>query len=498
MDALSRLNQYARLDDLVVGLTALSCGCDDLADTVPDTHAPTPVDEDSPPAPESSRWRGTIGVEGEMTGDGRLIEPEALRWENLPIPLRYVSSDVGAHDGAVVVGRIQSITREKDGRLSATGDFDLGSEEGREAARVVGEGITNGVSMDLDDVSFEVRVAADLVEEMQQAMDGEAPDLGEPDAEGRVKIGEMQSDDEVRVTTDGRIRAATIVAIPAFESAKIELDAEQVDHEDDADLDAELVAGAAPVTPPTEWFGRPLLTGPTPLTVTEEGRVYGHLATWDTCHVAHAQQCVSPPRSNTGYAYFHTGSIMTDSGAEVPVGHITLNTRHAGEKLNPTATLSHYEDTGTAVADVVAGEDDHGIWIAGGLRSTVTPAQVRELRAAPLSGDWRRVGGNLELVAALAVNVPGFPVPRPAGMVAGGAVQSLVASGMLPPRKVLRPGTPGALSTDDLRYLKRLADRERAEEQAAQAAPLPGATDLARRVRASSLSMRVRNANGGS
>jgi hypothetical protein len=67
---------------------------------------------------------------------------------------------------------------------------------------------------------------------------------------------------------------------------------------------------------------------------------------------------------------------------------------------------------------------------------------------------------------------------------------------MLAPRQVKRPGTEGALSLDDLRYLKRLAERERAEEAAASlvaAGARPTATDLARRVRASQLAMRVRH-----
>jgi hypothetical protein len=83
------------------------------------------------------------------------------------------------------------------------------------------------------------------------------------------------------------------------------------------------------------------------------------------------------------------------------------------------------------VADVVAGEDEHGIWLAGGLRPSVSAEQVRELRGASLSGDWRSIGGNLELVAALAVNVPGFPVPRvQAGLAASGVQTALVAAGV--------------------------------------------------------------------
>ena len=46
------------------------------------------------------------------------------------------------------------------------------------------------------------------------------------------------------------------------------------------------------------------------------------------------------------------------------------------------------------------------------LTTTMTPERVAELRASALSGDWRYVNGNLELVAALAVNNPGFPIYR--------------------------------------------------------------------------------------
>lgn len=246
-----------------------------------------------------------------------------------------------------------------------------------------------------------------------------------------------------------------------------------------------------PVTPPAEWFSNPHLKGPTPLTVQDDGRVFGHIALWGTCHTGHSQHgsCITPPRSNAGYAHFRTGVILTAEGSEIPVGHLTLDTRHANERLNAVRAAAHYDNTGNTVADVAVGDDEHGIWFSGALRPEVTPAKVRSLRSAPLSGDWRRIGGNLELVAALGVNMPGFPVPRPQGLVASGVVQSLVASGMIPPRTVLKPGTEGALSDDDLRYLKTLAQRERNEE-----AERVGITAeaLAARVRRTEAERRVR------
>lgn len=485
-------------DQAAALLASGDCGCPDehsdtasaeVTVTTDDTGLGTLAAADEQIDPEAPAgpvlWAGTIVVEGELTGDGRYIEPGALRWESLPIPLRYAPVDTGGHQGAEVVGRILTIDRQSDGRITATGDFDTASEVGREAARQVRDGLTQGVSVDLDSVSFEVRVARELIEGLEEPR---VIEEAETDDEGRVTVVEISMDDEVMATTDARIRAATIVAIPAFAEARIEVtegEAPEVESAaENEDEDDALVAGAFPVAPPSDWFSDPRLDGPTPLTVTEDGRVYGHLAVWGTCHTAYSGQCVEPPSSPSGYSYFRTGSVLTAEGAEIATGRITLDTLHAKATLSAAQTIAHYEDTGRAVADVTAGEDAFGIWVSGALRSNVTEEQVRALRASPLSGDWRRIGGNLELVGALAVNVPGFPVPRPQGLVASGAMTTLVASGMLAPRKVRAPGTPGALSEDDLRYLKRLAARERRAEQEERAGIQSKAEALAAKVRA--------------
>ena len=452
------------------------------------------------------RWRGPIGFEGQMTGDGRLIERNALTWE-LPWPLRFVLEDVGHHNGAQCVGTAESLMRRPNGEIYAEGTFDLGSAAGREAARRSLEtagGI--GVSMDLDSVAFEIRIAGDLLEIMADPDDmpeeDKAPKL-ERDAEGRVTIMKVSPDDEVQVTTSARIRAATIVDIPAFADARITADPESLVEVGPLDEGSALAADAlaaaaspiAPSEPPAEWFSAPRFSSPTALTITDEGRVYGHLALWGTCHISHAGsgECVTPPHSAAGYAYFHTGVIRTKGGTEIPVGHLTLDTMHANLSASPAVTLAHYENTGTVVADIAAGEDSYGIWVAGALRPTATPEQVRALRAAPLSGDWRRVGSALELVAALAVNVPGFPVPRPAGLVASGAVTSLVAAGMVTHHR-LPAAAVAALSQEDLRYLKMLINREKTNAlRATKRAPASpeDIAALARRVRLTTLAARV-------
>lgn len=182
---------------------------------------------------------------------------------------------------------------------------------------------------------------------------------------------------------------------------------------------------------PADWFRDPQFETLTPFTVTEDGQVFGHLCGWETCHVGFADTCVAPPRSASGYAYFLTGEVLTDDGP-VPVGHVTLGGGHAGPGLSMRGALAHYDSTSSVVADVTCGDDEHGIWLAGWVRPGTTDAQVYALRAAPLSGDWRTVRSEYELIAALAVNSPGFPIPRVAAGIVAGRQVSLVAAGVLP------------------------------------------------------------------
>lgn len=231
-----------------------------------------------------------------------------------------------------------------------------------------------------------------------------------------------------------KTRAKAVKALAEWEAKRAAAHAKPNKHSGDTSTFDALVASAAPVHPPAQWFTNPHLEGPTGITVTEEGRIYGHLALWDTCHIASGPgQCTTAPHSQTDYAYFHTGAILTDDNQELAVGHLTLGTGHAAPDKTVRGTMAHYDNTGLAVADVRAGEDEYGIWVAGAVRPHVSPEDIRTLRSSPLSGDWRRVQGNLELVAALAVNVPGFPVPRTKGATKNKSMYSLVAAGVIPP-----------------------------------------------------------------
>jgi hypothetical protein len=133
--------------------------------------------------------------------------------------------------------------------------------------------------------------------------------------------------------------------------------------------------------------------------------------------------------SRSKYAHFHVGEIETDRGP-LAVGKITLGGGHASTAPGITyqAAAEHYDDAGTAVAAVRAGEDKYGIWISG----VALPGQEEKfatLPLFPLSGDWRTIGGHMEMIAALAVNTPGLPIVRLSER--GGRVNAMVAAGIV-------------------------------------------------------------------
>lgn len=227
------------------------------------------------------------------------------------------------------------------------------------------------------------------------------------------------------------------------------------------------VADLAEELPPREWFTDPGFEGPTALTATDDGEVMGHIGQWDQCHTGYGDTCVPPPHSTRDYHHFRTGYVQT-AGGNVAVGNLTLGTGHAPDGIGAAAAVAHYDNTGTAVADVAAGEDAYGIWVHGMLRPGVGREAVHALRAGTVSGDWRTLGGQYELVAALVVNVPGFPIPRPAEtLAAGGQPLSLVAAGIV-------GIDPNAFDADRIAIavIDRLDARQRREANVARVAAM--------------------------
>ena len=184
----------------------------------------------------------------------------------------------------------------------------------------------------------------------------------------------------------------------------------------------------APIKPPAAWFENPGLTAATPMVVEKDGRVYGHLATWNQKHVGIQGRDVTPPKSDSNYAYFLTGLLESAEGSQIPVGQFTLSGGHAPLEASASEAAAHYDNTDSVFADVNVGEDQHGIWFAGAVRPGLGDLKERVIRSSALSGDWRPIGNSLELIAACSVNAPGFPIPRLA-IAASGVHTALVAAG---------------------------------------------------------------------
>jgi hypothetical protein len=185
------------------------------------------------------------------------------------------------------------------------------------------------------------------------------------------------------------------------------------------------------MAPAREMFFRAEPRQATPMTYEEDGSVYGHPALCGSCHRGFMggafEQCVTPPRSNTNYAQFHLGHIITAEGERVAIGKITFDTDHAPLTADVVAASRHYDNTGSVGAYVRAVNGKLGPWLSGVLREDLPSSGLTSLRANPLSGDWRMLNGNLEMVAALAVPVPGFPIPL--ALSASGEVSSLILPG---------------------------------------------------------------------
>lgn len=362
-----------------------------------------------------------LAADGEPTDDGRIFE--LLDWRDLPLPLAAQFDTQHTFEGTSdVVGQLVGISKGADGVVAAIIEVDP-----LDAA---------GASIHPDGAR-----AAACIEAGGQgiSIDGLIP----PDAtveEECIRLDEDGWCESVLLRFSATtIGGATLTPIPAYSRAIV--DPTPIPDNEMAtapellpeERDAAMAAAGGPVAPPAAWFADPALAGPTPVTVGDDGRVLGHLALWGTCHTSVANSCLTPPRSAAGYAHFRTGEVLADDGTRVACGALTFDTGHAptsGPGSGLAATLAHYDHTGTAWADVAAGEDGYGIWVAGAARPGLTDEQLRTIRASALSGDWRRIGGGLELVAALSVNVPGFPVPR-AGLAASSGREplALVAAG---------------------------------------------------------------------
>lgn len=343
---------------------------------------------------------------GTPTGDGRILAPGGGSSRDLPLAISWQERSGEGHSDSVTVARMETI-RFQDGMVTATGTM-------------------------LESAPYKV------IEDLEAGIIGPSVDLDD--------IEYVMNEDDLLVLTRWRVAGATLVTIPAFADVSFTLDPLPAPDMDDTPVEvsspgywsaerlAELAsfsmqASAAPPInrPPLAWFQKPDLDRLTPLTVSDTGRVFGHIAPWGSCHVG-LPGCVTPPSSPSGYSYFMQGDQPLDDGSTMPVGTLTVGGGHADAQLAWRPAQEHYDNVGAAVAKVSAGEDEFGVWVAGWILPQTTPEQLDAFRASPVSGDWRRIGGALEMIAVCSVNSAGFPVPRARVAFSGGHQRTLVGS----------------------------------------------------------------------
>lgn len=399
---------------------------------------------------DDGAWQGILVVEGIPTGDGREFAPDSLVFAELPLPLTYQPPTHGGDAGpAIDVGVIDEVWRdEAESRvIRGRGRFDMKDPVAADYHRKVDEGFLRGMSVDLDDSD----PITDVELTWSDAVLAKAAEHG---------IGEdevpMMFPPSKKTFHKARVRGAALLSMPAFVEAQMvsagkeplplpdlpvmeeaaraqEAEQDQEQKKERVAVTAAAVARLDDFRPPADWFQNPQLGQQTPITITDDMRVYGHAFRWDECHIGYGGQCVTPPEEED-FPFYTQGEVVCAAGERVAVGAITLGMGHAptDKAVSARTAAEHYDNTAAVVADVAIGCDRVGAWVAGCIRPGTDPKRVYALRASgQVSGDWRYIGGRLRLVALLAVNVPGFPVPRPQARVAGGQVVALVAAGML-------------------------------------------------------------------
>jgi hypothetical protein len=489
--------QYARFaGDELLALIATAPPVEDA----PPADAP-PVEPAAPPPAERTPQDQTfdpptggvpftipaVVLEGWETSDGRFITAGSLGRRDMPqslmAMLRNPDGGFEGHSAAIVCGRLDTMER-----------FDASAMINRETGEPFGAGVwgwrATGFLVPNDDQPGS-SATVDYVRD--GVLRGVSVDLGEVEAD--VQVLEEDEDgfpERVRfVVTQGSIAQCTVTPFAAFPSAYIVLDDGQGAEEAGVTpapepapvpvaasalrivepertrqaLVASLAADAetiAPVLPPRAWFervdvpdpARHVYLGRRPNGV-PTGQVWGYVAQWDVPHAGILNREVYAPRLGpAGYRTFTSqGSTFTEEGEEIPTGVLSFGGGHDNDMNHGVVpALAHYDSTSTAYADVTVGEDDFGVWFAGAMRPHLTRQQIEEFGRHPISGDWRANPGdaNVRLVAALAVNTPGFPIRGRAHITASGG-RALIAAGAAP--LIRRQRRSGGADPDEVNRL---------------------------------------------
>lgn len=377
-----------------------------------------------------TRFRTLLAPINASTGDGRRFAEGAVSLADTPFPFEWVRERGDGHNGAVSVGAVQEANIGTVGQAIENGWISAD----RVAGMDVGDMGVWASGEFHDDIDRErmPRLAQDVAEAMHLISNGTLGPSVDPDnfvgvpvyagtndratPEGIAAHFALNGEDpklELLVTS-GRIRAATLVSIPAFVETPRPL--ELMPSEVPSDAYALVASVAAPARPRIADFDGGTLTGPTPITYDfETGRVYGHAAVWGTCHVGYPGVCITPPPFDDEGAAFNRFPVETEDGV-IWAGRITAGGAHAPLSMTAGAAMNAY-DGKAVVAYVRAYPDQFGIALAGVLSEGISEGDKAIMSRRKVSGDWRETANGLSLVEVLALppgmgalSEPGFPV----------------------------------------------------------------------------------------
>lgn len=393
-----------------------------------------------------------FAVIGVPTDDRRMLHPDIeLTMRECPLPLQWQERTGEGHKGAVTVGVVESMRRDGD-KVFGSG-YMLNNEHAVKALDLIQHGVAKP-SVDMADATA-VAAFADGTVVTEANFNPETPVF--------------------EAYKKGTVTAATIVAIPAFGQTSLSLNADREERGGAAATEEALVAAAheQPVYEPAMFADAdPNLLRAHRLRMSADGHVSGFLATWKDSHRSVGLGNIKPPRSATNYEHFHTspGVHLTD-GTVLPVGRLTIGIGHAPTRgVSSMAAQAHYDNVETCWALGRVTEHRLGIYFSGIVAPWASPERVQMGLASPVSGDWRPIGPNrnLELVAVLGVNTPGFLCKVETDE--SGAPAAMVASMGIVDESDSPATAP--LSLDDIRLAMQdvLDEREAQADRAAQLA----------------------------
>lgn len=377
-------------------------------------------EEDKPMSGMKTRTRvaGPMAVEGDHSGDGRMIEHGAVTWDGvLPAPIVFDILE-GDHSGPTI-GAVEEVFRRPDGVLWGEGyvedsDVPQVQEWVTRARELLDQGAV-GVSVGMDSEVVELRVKRDVMSELETEPI--------PDASGeRLVVATFARDDALEVITSARFRHLAIVdtaaivtpagerfsVVPTGAVAAAGMVAEWLGHEhffDDPKF-------GDPSSDPRLRYDpeRDLWSCPNTVNL-ETGQVFGHITPMGICLRGRPDRCVNPPDGDL--EGFMRGRAPAAGGRRTGVISCGGGSSHCDIGIGIIEATQFYDKVGHGTADVRVGRDRYGIWYAGMIRPGTSSDDIYRFAASDVSGHWEYplhgVRNRATLVGLPSVSVGGFP-----------------------------------------------------------------------------------------